>query len=151
MSPENYHDSCKIVFERLVAQNCVYIEASFHLSVAENLSVPFREVAGAIHAASPPEVEFRLFLGMFRDHYQGQLAGLLDEAITWDEIAGVDLHGFEHPAFRRWSAEVWSRVRSLGKKRTPASFLLPKTFDRQSSIWVCEEFSTVCERLMIRQ
>jgi adenosine deaminase len=52
---------------------------------------------------------------MFRDHYRAPLAGLLDQAITWDEIAGVDLHGFEHPAFQRWSAEVWSRVRSLGK------------------------------------
>src|ERR1700730_11284750 len=30
VSPENYYDSCKIVFERLVAQNCVYLEASFH-------------------------------------------------------------------------------------------------------------------------
>jgi adenosine deaminase len=115
VSPQNYYDSCKIVFERLVAQNCVYLEASFHLGVAENLSVPFREVARAIRAASPPELELRLFLGMFRDHYRAPLAGLLDEAITWDEIAGVDLHGFEHPAFQRWSAEVWSRVRSFGK------------------------------------
>jgi adenosine deaminase len=52
---------------------------------------------------------------MFRDHYQEPFADILDEAITWDEIAGVDLHGFERPAFQRWSAEVWARVRSLGK------------------------------------
>ena len=52
---------------------------------------------------------------MFRDHYQGSLAEVLDEAITWDEIAGVDLHGFERPAFQHWSSQVWARVRSLGK------------------------------------
>jgi adenine deaminase len=52
---------------------------------------------------------------MFRDHYQDPQARLLDEAITWDEITGVDLHGFERRAFQRWSAEVWSCVRSLGK------------------------------------
>ena len=115
VSPENYYESCKIVFERLVAQNCVYLEASFHLGVAPNLSGSLREVARAIRAACPPELELRLFLGMFRDHYQGSLAELLDQAITWDEIAGVDLHGFERPAFQPWSAEVWARVRSLGK------------------------------------
>jgi adenine deaminase len=115
VSPENYYESCKLVFERLVAQNCVYLEASFHLGVAENVSGSFREIARAIRAACPAALELRLFLGMFRDHYQGSLAQLLDEAIAWDEIAGVDLHGFERPAFQPWSAEVWARVRSLGK------------------------------------
>jgi adenine deaminase len=115
VSPENYYESCKIVFENLVAQNCVYLEASFHLGVAGNLTGSFREVARAIHAARPAELEFRLFLGMFRDHYQGSFAEVLDEAITWDEIAGVDLHGFERPAFQPWSRQVWARVRSLGK------------------------------------
>ena len=115
VSPENYYESCKLVFERLVAQNCVYLEASFHLGVAENVSGSFREIARAILAACPAALELRLFLGMFRDHYRGSLAQLLDEAITWDEIAGVDLHGFERPAFQPWSAEVWARVRALGK------------------------------------
>ena len=115
VSPENYYESCKIVFERLVAQNCVYLEASFHLGIVGNLSGSLRDVARAIHAARPAELEFRLFLGMFRDHYQGSLGEVLDEAITWDEIAGVDLHGFERPAFQHWSREVWARVRSLGK------------------------------------
>ena len=30
---------------------------------------------------------------MFRDHYAGPLAKIVDEAITWDEIAGVEKLG----------------------------------------------------------
>ena len=116
VSPENYYESCRHVFAKVVAQNCVYLECSFHLGTAERIgTTPFREIARAIHAAKPAGLELRLYLGMFRDHYAGPLARIVDEAITWDEIAGVDLHGFESPEFQPWSAEVWSRVRALGK------------------------------------
>ncbi len=116
VSPENYHASCQRVFADVVAQNCGYLEASFHLGTAERIGeVPFREIARAIHAAVPPGLEFRLFLGMFRDHYTGPLAKIVDEAITWDEIAGVDLHGFERPEFQPWSADIWAKVKALGK------------------------------------
>lgn len=114
-TPENYYESCQRVFADVVAQNGVYLEASFHLGTADVIDVPFREIAKAIRAAVPPGLEFRLFLGMFRDHYEGPRARLLDEAITWDEVAGVDLHGFERPEFQPWSRDVWARVRSLGK------------------------------------
>ena len=116
VSPENYHESCARVFADVVAQNGVYLEASFHLGTAERIGeVPFRAIARAIHAAKPPGLELRLFLGMFRDHYAGKLAEIVDEAITWDEIAGVDLHGFERPEFQPWSADIWGKVRALGK------------------------------------
>ena len=116
VSPENYYESCRRVFANVVAQNCVYLECSFHLGTAERIgATPFREIARAIHAAKPTGLELRLYLGMFRDHYAGPLARVVDDAITWEEIAGVDLHGFESPEFQPWSAEVWSRVRALGK------------------------------------
>ncbi len=116
VSPENYYESCRRVFADVVAQNCVYLECSFHLGTAERIgSTPFREIARAIHAAKPAGLELRLYLGMFRDHYAGPLAHVVDDAIIWDEVAGVDLHGFERPEFQPWSAEVWSRVRALGK------------------------------------
>ncbi len=116
VSPENYFESCRRVFADVVAQNCVYLECSFHLGTADRIGkTPFREIARAIHAAKPPGLELRLYLGMFRDHYDGALGRIVDEAITWDEVAGVDLHGFERPEFQPWSAEVWSRVRALGK------------------------------------
>jgi adenosine deaminase len=116
VSPENYYESCRRVFANVVAQNCVYLECSFHLGTAERIgATPFREIARAIHAAKPTGLELRLYLGMFRDHYAGTLARVVDDAITWEEIAGVDLHGFESPEFQPWSAEVWSRVRALGK------------------------------------
>ena len=116
VSPENYFESCRRVFADVVAQNCVYLECSFHLGTAGRIGkTPFREIARAICAAKPPGLELRLYLGMFRDHYAGPLARVVDEAITWDEVASVDLHGFERPEFQPWSAEVWSRVRALGK------------------------------------
>jgi len=116
VSPENYYESCRRVFANVVAQNCVYLECSFHLGTAERIgATPFREIARAIHAAKPTGLELRLYLGMFRDHYAGTLARVVDDAITWEEIAGVDLHGFESPEFQPWSAAVWSRVRALGK------------------------------------
>jgi adenine deaminase len=50
VSPENYYESCKIAFERLVAQNCVYLEASFHLGIAEAIMTWIK------FAASPPDL-----------------------------------------------------------------------------------------------
>ncbi len=115
VSPEAYHESCQTIFHNLVAQNCVYLECSFHLGTAERTQASMRDIARAIHAARPPELELRLFLGMFRDHYRGPLAQVVDEAITWDEISGVDLHGFESPVFQPWSADVWTRAQANGK------------------------------------
>ena len=115
VSPEAYHESCRTIFRNLVEQNCVYLECSFHLGTTERTRASMRDIARAIHAACPPELELRLFLGMFRDHYHGALAGVIEDAITWDEIAGVDLHGFENPVFQPWSADVWARARANGK------------------------------------
>ena len=115
VSPEAYHESCLALFDQLVRQNCVYLECSFHLGTAERTTASMRDIARAIHAARPPGLELRLFLGMFRDHYHGRLARIVDQAITWDEIAGVDLHGFEDPAFQPWSREVWAKARANGK------------------------------------
>lgn len=115
VSPEAYHESCLSIFANLVAQNCIYLECSFHLGTAERTDASLRDIARAIHAARPPGLELRLFLGMFRDHYRGRLAGVVEEAITWDEIAGLDLHGFEHPEFQPWSVDVWARARANGK------------------------------------
>lgn len=114
-TPENYYESCRRVCADIVAQNGVYLEASFHLGTADVIKVPFREIARAIHAAVPKGLEFRLFLGMFRDHYEGPRARVLDDAIGWNEISGVDLHGFERPEFQPWSRDVWARVSALGK------------------------------------
>lgn len=115
VSPENYYESCQTIFRNLVAQNCKYLECSFHLGTVERTTAPFREIARAIHASCPPELELRLFLGMFRNHYVEPFAAVVEEAITWDEIAGLDLHGFENPAFQPWSVDLWARARANGK------------------------------------
>lgn len=74
-----------------------------------------RDIARAIHAACPPALELRLFLGMFRDHYHDEFADVVEQALAWDEIAGLDLHGFENPRFQPWSVDVWARARANGK------------------------------------
>ncbi len=115
VSPETYYESCRTIFQNVVAQNCKYLECSFHLGTVERSTAPFREIARAIHAARPPELELRLFLGMFRDHYVEPFAPVVEQAITWDEIAGLDLHGFENPDFQPWSVDLWARARANGK------------------------------------
>lgn len=115
VSPENYYESCRTIFQNLIDQNCRYLECSFHLGTVERIAVPFREIARAIHAARPPELELRLYLGMFRDHYVPPFAAAVEEAITWDEIAGIDMHGFENPVFQPWSIDLWQRARANGK------------------------------------
>lgn len=154
VSPEAYHESCRTIFGNLVAQNCVYLECSFHLGTAERTAASMRDTARAIHAARPPGLELRLFLGMFRDHYDNPaLAEVIDGAITWDEIAGVDLHGFEHPAFQPWSKDVWARARANGKvlKAHAGEFSRRKTCGRRWWSWACSACSMGCRRLMIRR
>jgi adenosine deaminase len=34
---------------------------------------------------------------------------------NWDELAGVDLHGYEKTPTEPWTAKVWTRLRAAGK------------------------------------
>ncbi len=117
VSPENYHESCVQHLRAIWSRRTAFIWNVASISARRNgPKRPMRDIARAIHAARPPGLELRLFLGMFRDHYHNPaLAEVVDEAITWDEIAGVDLHGFENPAFQPWSEDVWARARANGK------------------------------------
>ena len=114
-SAQRYHEAARVMFAGHAAQNVRYVETSFHLPVSEFIGVPGREIVAAIRSAAPPEVAVRVFAGMRRDSYAGALAAVIDDLENWDELAGVDLHGFEAMPTEAWTAPRWARLRAAGK------------------------------------
>ncbi|HWA87499.1 MAG TPA: adenosine deaminase family protein [Opitutus sp.] len=114
-SVERYHEAAKAIFARHVAQNVRYVETSFHLPVTTFIHVPGREIIAAIRAAVPAGLEVRIFAGMLRSDLVGDLRPTIDQLETWDELAGVDLHGFEAVRTEPETAGVWARLRAAGK------------------------------------
>ena len=112
---ERYHDACKAMFARHVAQNVRYVEASFHLPVTKFINVPGLEIIAAIRAAVPAGLEVRIFTGMLRSDLTGDLRPTINQLHNWDGLAGVDLHGFEQMPTAIETAEVWARLRAAGK------------------------------------
>lgn len=114
-SAERYHESARVTFARHVGQNVRYVETSFHLPVTQFIDVPGREIIAAIRAAVPAGLEVRIFAGMLRTDYAGPMRAVIDGLAGWDELAGVDLHGFEQVPTQPWTAKVWTRLRAAGK------------------------------------
>ena len=114
-SAERYYEAAKVVFAGHVTQNVRYVETSFHLPVTQFIKVPGREILAAIRSAVPPGLEVRLFAGMLRTDYTGPLRAVIDDLENWDDLAGVDLHGWERVPTERWTALVWARLRAAGK------------------------------------
>jgi adenosine deaminase len=114
-SAERYHEAAVAAFAKHLAQNVRYVETSFHLPVTQFINVPGREILAAIRSAVPPGLEVRLFAGMLRTDHAGPLGAVIDDLENWDELAGVDLHGWEQVPTEPWTARVWSRLRAAGK------------------------------------
>jgi len=114
-SAERYHDAAKAIFTGHVAENVRYVETSFHLPVTQFIQATGREIIAAIRAAVPAGLEVRIFAGMLRSDVSGALRPVIDQLHTWDELAGVDLHGHEDLPTERDTAAVWARLRAAGK------------------------------------
>ncbi len=114
-SVERYHEAAKAIFSRHLAQNVRYVEVSFHLPMTGFINVPGREIIAAIRSAVPPGLEVRIFAGMLRTDYTGSLRKVIEDLGNWDELAGVDLHGFEQVPTQPWTAKIWERLRRAGK------------------------------------
>lgn len=112
---ERYHEAARVMFAKHAAQNVRYVETSFHLPVTEFIKVPGPEIVAAILEAAPVGMTVRVFTGMPRDAYRGSLRNTIDELGSWENLAGIDLHGFEAMPTESWTAEVWKAVRSAGK------------------------------------
>jgi adenosine deaminase len=114
-SAERYHNAARAVFARHLAQNVRYVETSFHLPMSGFIGVPGREIIAAIRSAVPRGLEVRIFAGMLRTDYQGAMQAVIDDLGNWDELAGVDLHGYEQTPTEPWTARVWASLRAAGK------------------------------------
>jgi adenosine deaminase len=114
-SPERYHESAKRVFQRHLDQNVRYVETSFHLGILEIIGCSGPDIIDAIRSAVPVGLEVRIFMGMLRDHYQGDLMEVIDDIPNWEGLAGIDMHGHETIAWERWAGDIWKKVRDTGK------------------------------------
>ena len=114
-SPERYHEAAKIIFARHVAQNVKYVETSFASGVIEFLGLDGREVLAAIRSAVPTELEVRVFLGIHHNGAGPKMMPVLEEALGWPDLAGIDLHGTEDFPIEPWTADYWAAARKAGK------------------------------------
>lgn len=114
-STESYHEAAKLIFSKHVQQNVKYVETSFHAGMMEFLKLPGEEILNAILDAVPDGLEVRVFLGISRNAYTPYLGPLLEEAIGWDQLSGIDLHGLESLPFEPWIPRFWEKARGNGK------------------------------------
>jgi adenosine deaminase len=114
-SPERYHEAAKLIFARHVAQNVKYVETSFASGGIEFLNLDGRAVLDAIRSAVPPGLEVRIFLGIHHNGAGPKMMPVLEDALTWPDLAGIDLHGFEDAPLESWTAPYWAAARQAGK------------------------------------
>lgn len=114
-SPERYHEAGKAIFAQHVAQNVKYVETSFASGMLEFGGLDGREVLAAIRAAVPAGLEVRVFLGIHHSGAGPKMKPVLDEALGWPDLAGIDLHGFEDAPLEPWTAAYWAAARQAGK------------------------------------
>lgn len=114
-SPERYHEAAKAVFARHVAQNVKYVETSFASGVIEFGGLDGKEVLGAIRAAVPDGLEVRVFMGIHHNGASVKMLPVLEDALGWKDLAGIDLHGTESLPLEPWTAEYWAAARKAGK------------------------------------
>lgn len=114
-SPERYHEAAKLIFAQHVAQNVKYVETSFASGVIEFGGLNGREVLAAIRLAVPPGLEVRVFLGIHHNGAGPTMMPVLEDALDWKDLAGVDLHGTESFPMEPWTAPYWETARQAGK------------------------------------
>lgn len=114
-SAESYHEAAKVIFSKHTQQNVKYVEISFHAGMIEFLKLPGEEILNAILDAVPEGLEVRVFLGISRNAYTSYLGPILDQAIGWDNLSGIDLHGLESLPFETWIPSFWKRAKEHGK------------------------------------
>jgi len=115
-TPERYHEAAKIIFAGHLRQNVRYVETSFASGVVEFLGLDGKEVLASIRAAVPAGLEVRVFLGIHHNGAGPKMLPVLDQALGWRDLAGIDLHGTEDFPIEPWTAPYWAAARKAGKK-----------------------------------
>lgn len=114
-SPERYHEAAKQIFAGHLARNVRYVETSFASGVVEFGGLDGREVLAAIRAAVPAGLEVRVFLGIHHNGAGPRMLPVLEQALGWKDLAGIDLHGTEGFPIEPWTAPYWAAARQAGK------------------------------------
>ena len=114
-SAERYHACAKAVFEDRLRRNVRYVETSFASGCIDFMKLDGREVCDAIRAAVPPGLEVRIFLGIHHDGYTEKMGPILESALRWENLDGIDLHGTEPTPLGDWAPDFWRRARDAGK------------------------------------
>jgi adenosine deaminase len=114
-SAARYHECAKAVFEDLAGRNVRYVETSFASGCVDFMNLDGREVCDAIRDAVPPGLEARIFLGIHHDGRTEKMAPVLESALGWKNLDGIDLHGAEDVPLGEWTADYWRRARDAGK------------------------------------
>ena len=129
-SVERYYEAASGVLDTCSKQNVRYVELSFHLSALSFSGLDGRAVTRAIRAAAPQGMELRVFAGLCRDAFHDpKTRKMVEAALEWDELDGLDLHGPEELPLEPWTAEIWRRAREAGKvTKAHAGELMPASF-----------------------
>lgn len=114
-SPERYHEAGRLIFAGHVAANVKYVETSFASGSLEFSGLDGREVLDAIRSAVPLGLEVRVFLGIHHDGAGPRMKPVLDAALGWEGLSGIDLHGPEDRPLEPWTAGYWAEARRAGK------------------------------------
>jgi len=114
-TPERYHEAAELIFARHLAQKVEYVETSFASGMIEFGGLNGADVLAAIRAAVPSGLEVRVFLGIDHNGAGPKMRPVLEEALGWPGLAGVDLHGVESLPLEPWTAEYWAAARRAGK------------------------------------
>ena len=91
------------------------MEVSFASGCVVFLNLNGRDVCDAIRDAVPQGLEVRVFLGIHHDGYTSKTRPILDEALTWSNLDGIDLHGAEDVPIGDWAPWYWEKARDAGK------------------------------------
>lgn len=113
-SPEHYYKAAKLIFQKHLDQNVRYVETSFHAGIIEFFNIPGPEILAAIRSAVPEGLEVRVFMGMARNCHNEVLAPVLEECLSWEGLAGIDLHGVEYLPLEDWTPRLWEKARAGG-------------------------------------
>ena len=114
-SPERYAQTVEEIFKIRREENLRYMEFSFAGIALEFTGLAAREIAEAIKAAVPQDMEARLYIGLHHAGFSKDHDRYLSEILDTPEIDGIDLHGPEEFPLQGWSKEFWKAAKTAGK------------------------------------
>ena len=111
-SIEAYYQIASRIFQTLIAQNVAYVEISFGLEAAFELSDSLEPIVQAIKSAAPASLTVRVYAGIARHHHPETLEA--SRLFSCPNLDGIDLHGDERLGRASDYAEIFAQAQALG-------------------------------------